>query len=169
MSIAIFERVIDRVVSGYGRAISLEGIFSGKSKEEVRLFLEAIDGYHIQPTENTLIDGEFPILECNLINGNYFLMTTSKMVSICSKIEYNLFYHNYWWFDPDVYQENFPNWSKGTGETVVYKYYSQEKDVFWYEINSGYPADIAHNCILFEMEQEYIKERPPLKLLFPFR
>lgn len=95
---------------------------------------------------------EYPILECLLPNGNYFLMTTDKMISYFCKKFYLLSYKDYWWHDTETFKNNLP---LTEGQTRVFKYLSQTKKEFIFEIESGLPAVATHNCILYEMRKIY--------------
>jgi len=91
------------------------------------LFLEPISNFHATPIEVNLGQGEYPILECYLENGNYFLQTTQRMFSIFGQKKIELLYSNYWWDDIEITSANLPF---HIGETKIFKYYSLDKDEF---------------------------------------
>lgn len=113
-----------------------------------------LNGYILQ-------DNEYPILECCLENGNYFLMTTERMVSEYLGTKYEITYQDFFKFDPELLLKNRED---EESKTLIYKGYAQNKEnikqkgaEFIFEIDSGRPAYFASNQILFFMIQVGIK------------
>jgi hypothetical protein len=73
-----------------------------------------------------------------------------------------LFYKDYWWHDRIIFSKNLP---LEKGKTKIFKYYSLNKEEFWYEIDSGQPADAAHGCVLSYMRMLNKIEPPDLSTL----
>lgn len=95
-----------------------------------------------------LTQDEFPIIECTLPNGNYFLMSTLRMVSVFQNTRYELPYSEYLWHDSQYMAEALP-FNDNSPKTL--KYYSRDKSIFIFEIESGLLLDVAHNCVLYNL------------------
>jgi hypothetical protein len=149
----IFFLILDKLKSRYS---DVNNLLTNNDKSHTVIFSSMLNSYFKPECGITLGESEFPILECLLPNGNYFLMSTLKMESYFSGINYKLFYSDYWWYDREYFQNALPFIE---GQTKVLKYYSFEKSEFLYEIDSGDPFDAAHGCILYNMRKIY-NERP---------
>jgi hypothetical protein len=158
--IEIFHAIIDKLKEKYGDLVNLK---TNNKKLNTKIFVNETYNYEVTELNIKLEREEMPILECILENGNYLLMTTKRMLSRYNGKFFTLNYLDYWWDDSIVrrkYRSIFE------GETVVFKYYSLTNEPFWFEIDSFYPADAAHNKILTKMRAiYYAHELPPLELV----
>jgi hypothetical protein len=145
----IFSLILDKLKSRYRDVANL---VTKNSENHTNVFSYPINNYHQHEYNLTLELDEFPILECVLPNGNYFLMTTTKMISHYCDKHYVMTYSDYWWHDREFFQKAMPFTE---GDTKVLKYFSFEKVEFIYEIDSGEPFDAAHGCILYNMRKIY--------------
>jgi hypothetical protein len=151
----VLESIIDKLKEKYTDLVDLK---TNNSKLHTRIFCSEIENYNVKALQLILGKEEYPILECKLENGNYFLMTTNKMLSLYKNTPYSLSYIDYWWYDSKV-REKYKSIIEG--DTIIFKYYSLNEQPFWYEIDSFYPADIAHNTILNKMRGIYYPHTLP--------
>jgi hypothetical protein len=150
---AIFFLLLSKLKSRYK---DINNLLTKNNKSHTVIFSSLLDGYCKHEYHIILELNEFPILECLLPNGNYFLMSTTKMMSHFDGKDYKLLYSDYWWHDRDFFQKALPFTE---GKTKVLKYFSYDKSEFLYEIDSGEPFDAAHGCVLYNMRKIY-NERP---------
>ena len=126
------------------------GLRTNNTSLNTRIFYSFKESLEMKQSESTfhIAANELPILKCDLPNGNRFLMTTKSMYSVYNGKTYLLNYIDY--------QKTKSKSYKNTGEIVDGKthhfvYLSHDQEEFYYEIDSFYPTDAAHNVILHEM------------------
>ena len=90
----------------------------------------------------TLTEDEFPLLECNLPNGNYFLMTTEHIYSYFRNYLQQRNYSALGGFHPSTYFFRHPSLGNNT---EFYVLQCKNNSLLFYEIDSGDPGYCAQD------------------------
>ncbi|PKV49586.1 hypothetical protein ATE84_1617 [Aquimarina sp. MAR_2010_214] len=133
------ELIIEKLKEVYG---DLDNLKTNNEVLHTRIFTDISD-FRINSIFK-LKDSELPVLECGL-NKNYILATTKSLYSIYNNTKYEMEYQDFLKSDRKYF---FKNADIAAGNTRVFKYYLKDGSVFFYEIDSLYPADIIHNTIV---------------------
>ena len=148
-SLEIYNYILEKLISRYN---DLSKLRTNNDSLHTRIFLNATFSYQYSNINVLLDTEELPILECLLPNGNYALMSTVRIISRFQGIKYELSYRDYLWHDKELFAKSLPF---SQGKSKVFKYYSKNKQEFFYEVDSFEPADACHNCILYQMRKIY--------------
>jgi hypothetical protein len=148
----IFYLILEKLQERYKE---VGGLPTTNNKSHTIFFSHLLINYRKTEYEIMLGSDEFPIVECLLPNGNYFIMSTFRMMSHFNGNNFELLYSEYWWHDREYFEKALPF---REGITKVLRYFSLDKTEFFYEIDAGEPVDAAHNCILYYMRKIYYKD-----------
>ncbi len=142
-NVIIHKNVIENLVSLYGDIRKLK---TNNDMLNTNVFSKVTD--FISNDEFPLSDNELPILDCKQRNGNYLLATTNSLYSLYEGKKYSMKYEDFLSSDRSYFSSNK---EIAKGKTRVFKYNLKHGDVFLFEIDSFYPADIVHNQLVLSM------------------
>ncbi|NJO04021.1 MAG: hypothetical protein HC880_22175 [Bacteroidia bacterium] len=92
----------------------------------------------------SLEEDEFPLLECNLSNGSYFLMTTHRVYSFFRNYLQEREYEDLEGLHTGTFFFNDP---KLGNKTELYAIQCKNKSLLFYEIDGGQPSFLRKRCL----------------------
>jgi len=141
--IKIHKAIIENLISRYG---DLQNLKTNNDTLNTNVFLNPED--YVPYYEFDFSDNELPILDCKYENGNYLLATTQSLYSIFDGEKYFMMYKDFLKSDKSYFSSNK---EIAVGKTRTFKYNLKSGKIFFYEIDSFYPADIVHNQLVLNM------------------
>ncbi|GAA3655928.1 hypothetical protein [Flavivirga jejuensis] len=135
--------IVDNLISRYG---DLKKMKTNNDALNTNVFLNIAD--FNSNNRFDFLDNELPILDCKCKNGNYILATTQSLYSLFEGKKYSMKYKEFLNSDKSYFSSNK---EIAEGKTKVFKYNLKSGEVFFYEIDSFYPADIVHNQLVLSM------------------